>query len=40
MKIIIFFKKQLIEEDFIQITISPGAYEMEKLERRIKKDYY
>ena len=39
------FKKQLIEEDFIQITIPPGAYEIETLNKELKriiidKDYY
>ena len=27
----LYFKKQLIEEDFVQITIQPGAYEIESL---------
>ena len=40
-----YFKKQLIEEDFIQITISPGVFEIESLNEELKriiidKDYY
>ena len=32
-----YFKKALIDEDFIQITISPGAYEIESLNDEIKR---
>ena len=40
-----YFKKNLIDEDFIQITIPPGAYELESLDNEIKrilidKEYY
>ena len=31
------FKKQLIEEDFIQITMPPGAYEIESLNEELKR---
>ena len=31
------FKKQLIEDDFIQITIPPGAYEIENLNEELKR---
>ena len=30
-------KKELIEEDFIQITIPPGAYEIESLNGELKR---
>ena len=33
----IYFKKQLIEEDFIQITIPQGAYEIESLNEKLKR---
>ena len=32
-----YFKKQLIDEEFIQITIPPGAYEIESLNKEIKR---
>ena len=32
-----YFKKALIDEDFIQITIPPGAYQIESLDDEIKK---
>ena len=32
-----YFKKTLIEEDFIQIIIPPGAYEIESLNNEIKR---
>ena len=32
-----YFKKNLIDEDFIQITIPPGAYEIESLNNEIKR---
>ena len=32
-----YFKKALIDEDFIQITISPGAYEIKSLDEEIKR---
>ena len=40
-----FFKKSLIDEDYIQITIQPGAYEIESLSSEITRliideDYY
>ena len=40
-----YFKKSIIEEDFIQINIPPGAYELESLNDEIKrniidKEYY
>ena len=40
-----YFKKSLIDEDYIQITIQPGAYEIESLSSEIKRliideDYY
>ena len=40
-----YFKKNLIDEDFIQVTIPPGAYEIENLNDEIRriiidKEYY
>ena len=32
-----YFKKSLIDEDFIQITLSPGAYEIKSLNNEIKR---
>ena len=32
-----YFKKALIDEEFIQITIYPGAYEIESLNNEIKR---
>ena len=32
-----YFKKQLIDEKFIQIRIPPGAYEIESLNEEIKR---
>ena len=32
-----YFKKELIDEDFIQITIPPGAYEIESLNEEIRR---
>ena len=32
-----YFKKSLVEEDFIQIIIPPGAYEIESLNNEIKR---
>ena len=32
----LFFKKAIKNEDFIQITIPPGAYEIESLNNEIK----
>ena len=33
----IYFKKQIIEEDFIQITVPTGAYEIESLNEELKR---
>ena len=33
-----YFKKALIDEEVIQITISPGAYEIESLDDEIKRN--
>ena len=32
-----YFKKTMIDDDFIQITVSPGAYEIEALDKEIKR---
>ena len=32
-----YFKKTIIDDDFIQITVSPGAYEIEALDKEIKR---
>ena len=32
------FKKSLIEEDFVRITIPPGVYELESLDKEIKRN--